>query len=155
MILRSVLVIAALAATPLLRAQDSGVTALELKPSANAATPLAYEKNELTCKAGAKVKLTVNNTGGVIPQPHNVVICKVGTDAKVVAAAMGMLTDPKGMEKAYVPESTDIIAHTKFAQPGASESVEFTAPMDPGDYPFFCTFPGHAAMMKGILKITQ
>ncbi len=149
------LAIIALASTSLLRAQDAGVVNLELKPSTNAATPLSYEKNELTCKAGSKVKLTVNNNGGAVPQPHNVVVCKVGADAKVLAAAMGMLADPQGMAKAYVPDSPDIIAHTKFAQPGMSESVEFTAPMDPGDYPFFCTFPGHAVMMKGILKITQ
>ena len=144
----------ALAVSPLLRAQEAPVN-LELKPSTNVATPLAYEKNDLTCKAGAKVKLIMNNNGGAVPQVHNVVLCKVGTDAKVLGLAMGMLTDPKGMDKAYVPESPDVIAHTKFAQPGQTLSVEFTAPMDPGDYPFFCTFPGHATMMKGILKVTQ
>jgi azurin len=155
MIHRIAILLAALVAAPLLRAQDAGVTPLELKPSTNPATPLAYDKNELTCKAGAKVKLTMNNTGSAVPQPHNIVLCKVGADSKVMAAAMALLTDPKGMEKAYVPESPDVIAHTKFAQPGATESVEFTAPMDPGDYPFFCTFPGHAVMMKGVLKVTQ
>jgi azurin len=150
---RIALLVIALAAATTVRAQDA--TALELKPSPNAATPLSYDKAELTCKAGAKVKVTMNNNGGAVPQPHNFVLCKVGTDSKVMAAAMTMLTDPKGMEKSYVPESPDILAHTKFAQPGQAESVEFTAPMDPGDYPFFCTFPGHAALMKGVLKVTQ
>jgi len=146
------LVIALAAAISSVRAQDA--TVLELKPSPNIATPLAYDKTELTCKVGAKVKVTMNNNGGAVPQPHNFVLCKVGADAKVMAAAMTMLTDPKGMEKAYVPESPDIIAHTVFAQPGQSQSVEFTAPMEPGSYPYFCTFPGHAAMMKGVLKVT-
>lgn len=150
---RIAFLIVALAAAPLLRAQD--VTALELKPSANPATPLAYDKNELTCKAGAKLKVTINNTGSAVPQPHNFVLCKVGADSKVMAAAMALLTDPKGMEKAYVPSTPDVIAFTKFAQPGAAESVEFIAPLDPGDYPYFCTFPGHAVMMKGVLKVTQ
>lgn len=150
---RIALLVIAMAASTIVRAQDASV--LELKPSPNVATPLAYDKTELTCKAGAKVKLVMNNNGGAVPQPHNIVLCKVGTDAKVMAAAMAMLTDPKGMEKAYVPESPDIIAHTKFAQPGQTESAEFTAPMDPGDYPFFCTFPGHSALMKGVLKVTQ
>lgn len=149
------LTIIALSVTPLTRAQDAGAASLELKPSTNAATPLAYETNELTCKAAAKVKVTVNNVGGVVPQPHNFVLCKVGADAKVLAAAMGMLTDPQGMAKSYVPDSTDIIAHTKFAQPGQAESVEFIAPTDAGDYPFFCTFPGHAVLMKGVLKVTK
>lgn len=132
-------------------AQDA--TVIELKPSTNIATPLAYDKSDFTAKAGAKIKLVMNNNGGAAPQPHNVVLCKPGTADKVVAAAMGMLTDPNGMAKAYVPESTDIIAHTKFAQPGQTESVEVTLPAEAGDYPFFCTFPGHAAIMKGILKV--
>ena len=151
---RIALLLAALAFTPVLNAQDTTV-ALELKPSTNPATPLAYDKTELTVKAGAKAKLVMNNTGSAVPQPHNIVLCKVGTDSKVMAAAMTMLTDPKGMEKAYVPESPDVIAFTKFAQPGQTAEAEFTAPMDPGDYPFFCTFPGHAVMMKGVLKVTQ
>jgi azurin len=145
---------ALIASTSLLSAQDAAVVALELKPSTDASMPLAYTTKELTCKAGSKVKLTVNNTGGVLPQPHNVVLCKPGTDNKVMAASMTMMTDPKGMEKAYIPESTDILAFTKFAQPNMSESVEFTAPNEAGDYPFFCTFPGHSAIMKGVLKIT-
>ena len=65
-----------------------------------------------------------------------------------------MMTDVTGMAKSYVPTSTDIIAHTAFAQIGQSQSVEFAAPSEPGDYPFFCTFPGHAMLMKGVLKVT-
>jgi len=133
-------------------AQDAA-TIIELKPSTNIATPLAYDKTEFTAKAGAKIKLVMNNNGGAAPQPHNVVLCKPGTMDKVVGAAMGMLTDPNGMAKAYVPESPDIIAFTKFAQPGGTESVEVTLPAEAGDYQFFCTFPGHAAIMKGILKV--
>jgi azurin len=148
----AILAVALVASASAVRAQD--VTTLELKPSPNVATPLAYDKTELTCKVGAKVKLVMSNNGAAVPQPHNIVVTKIGADAKVLAASMAMLTDPKGMDKAYVPESTDILAHTKFAQPGQTESVEFTAPMEPGDYPFFCTFPGHAALMKGVLKVT-
>jgi azurin len=150
--IRSIALAVAIASS--LAAQDAAVSVLELKPSTNTATPLAYESNQLTCKVGAKAKLVMNNTGGAIPQPHNIVLCKIGTDAKVMGAAMGMLTDPKGMDKAYVPESPDILAYTLFAQPGATAEKEFVAPTEPGDYPFFCTFPGHAVMMKGVLKVT-
>ncbi len=161
MIRRSALALATLSAFLVLQAQDAGVVEIELKPSTNITAPLSYAKSEFTCKAGAKVKLTMNNNGGVVPQPHNVVLCKVGADAKVLAASMTMLSDPKGKDKSYVPESPDIIAFVPLAEPPAGDkpgeikSVEFTAPMDPGDYPFFCTFPGHATMMKGILKVTQ
>lgn len=129
--------------------------AIELKPSANASTPLAYDKTEFTIKAGQKVKVTLNNSGGILPQPHNFILMKPGTLDKVGALANAMLSDPKAMEKSYIPESTDILAHTKLVQPGTSDSVEFTAPAEAGDYPFACTFPGHWLLMRGIIKVTK
>jgi azurin len=133
-------------------AQDA--TTIELTPSKDATKPLAYDKSEFTAKAGTKIKLVINNSGGAIPQPHNVVLCKPGTDGKVSAASMAMLTDPTAMAKAYVPASPDILASTVFAQPGQTQSVEVQLPAEAGDYPFFCTFPGHSMIMKGILKVT-
>lgn len=129
--------------------------ALELKPSANPASPLAYDKAELTCKAGQKVKVTLNNNGGILPQPHNFILMKPGTLDKVGALANAMLSDPKAMDKSYIPESPDIIASMKLVQPGQTGSVEFTAPAEAGDYPYACTFPGHWLLMRGILKVTK
>lgn len=134
-------------------AQD--VTAIELKPSANPASPLSYDKTELTCKAGAKVKLTLTNAGGILPQPHNFLLMKVGTLDKVGALANAMLSDPKAMDKSYIPESPDVLASMKLVQPGQTGSVEFTAPAEAGDYPYACTFPGHWLLMRGILKVTK
>ena len=31
-------------------------------------------------------------------------------------------------------------------------AIEFTAPAA-GDYPYMCTFPGHGAIMKGVMKV--
>lgn len=134
-------------------AQD--VAALELKPSANPASPLSYDKAELTVKAGQKVKLTLNNAGGILPQPHNFVLMKPGTLDKVGALANAMLSDPKAMDKSYIPESPDILTSMKLVQPGQTGSVEFTAPADAGDYPFACTFPGHWLLMRGVIKVTK
>jgi azurin len=144
-------ILTAVAISTLASGQD--VTAIELTPSKDATKPLAYDKTEFTAKAGSKIKLTMNNTGSAVPQPHNVVLCKPGTESKVSAASMSMLTDPAGMAKAYVPASPDILASTVFAQPGQTQSVEVTLPAEPGDYPFFCTFPGHSMIMKGVLKV--
>lgn len=134
-------------------AQD--VAALELKPSANPASPLSYDKAELTAKAGQKVKVTLNNSGGILPQPHNFILMKPGTLDKVGALANAMLSDPKAMDKSYIPESPDVITSMKLVQPGQSGSVEFTAPAEPGDYPYACTFPGHWLLMRGVLKVTK
>jgi len=143
----------ALGISPAAPAQE--VVALELKPSTNPASPLAYDKTELTMKAGQKIKLTLNNTGGILPQPHNFLLLKQGTLDKVGALANAMLSDPKGMEKSYIPESPDIIVSIKLVQPGQSDSIEFTAPAEAGDYPYACTFPGHWLLMRGVVKVTK
>ena len=131
------------------------VVALELKPSANPAAPLSYDKTELTLKAGQKVKLTLNNAGGILPQPHNFLLLKPGTLDKVGALANAMLSDPKGMDKSYIPESPDILVSMKLVQPGQTGTLEFTAPAEAGDYPFACTFPGHWLLMRGVIKVTK
>ena len=68
-----------------------------------------------------------------------------------------MLADPQGMAKSYIPEAAkpDIIANTKLVQPNQSETIEFTAPADAGDYPYICTFPGHWMLMRGVMHVTK
>jgi azurin len=134
-------------------AQDAGVAVIELKP--HPSNPLGYDKTDLTVKPGQKVKLTLNNTGSIAPQPHNFLLIKPGKDMAVGAQANAMMTDPQGMAKSYIPEAAkdDIIAHTKLVQPNTSETIEFTAPAEAGDYPYMCTFPGHWLLMKGVMHI--
>lgn len=146
---------AVLAFASLSSAQDAEVATLELKP--HATNPLGYDKTDLTVKAGQKVKLTLNNTGSIAPQPHNFLLIKPGKDQAVGAQANAMMTDPQAMSKSYIPDASkdDIIAHTKLVQPNSTETVEFTAPAEAGDYPYMCTFPGHWLLMKGVLHITK
>ena len=53
-----------------------------------------------------------------------------------------------------LPDSVkgDVIAATKLLGPAESETISFTAP-EPGDYEYVCTFPGHFAMMRGIMNV--
>jgi azurin len=135
-------------------AQEGDVAVIELKP--HASNPLGYDKTDLTVKAGQKVKLTLNNTGSIAPQPHNFLLIKPGKDQVVGNQANAMLTDPQAMAKHYIPDAAkdDIIAHTKLVQPNGTDTVEFTAPTEPGDYPYLCTFPGHWLLMKGVMHVT-
>jgi azurin len=150
---------AAAAATPAAAAAVSAAPATpaasgpvaEVKIGVNPANPLGYDTNEFTVKSGQAVKLTFNNAHPV-PQPHNVVIGKVGTKEKLFAAAMQMAVDPQGMAKGYIPDSPDVLFHTKLVMPNTSETIEFTAPAA-GNYPYLCTFPGHGAIMNGIMKV--
>jgi azurin len=52
-----------------------------------------------------------------------------------------------------VPDSADVLFHTSVVQPETSDTIYFIAPSTPGDYDFICSFPGHAALMKGILRV--
>ena len=114
--------------------------------------PLQFVEKELTAVAGGPIVLTFNNPDAL---QHNWVLCKVGTLDAVAALAMGMMAkDAAGaMASGFIPETDDILAYSKLLNLGESDTFQFTAPAEPGDYPYLCTFPGHI-MMRGVLKIT-
>ena len=100
-------------------------------------------------KAGARVRLIFRNSDDML---HNFVLCAPGKGQAVGAAAMTFGLD--GAEKNYVPDSADVLFHTALTQPSATDTIFFTAPTTPGDYEFICSFPGHAMLMKGVLRVT-
>ena len=60
-----------------------------------------------------------------------------------------------GESMSFVPNSTDVIAHTTILQPESTETIYFTVPNKLGNYDFVCTFPGHSILMKGIMRVTK
>ncbi|MBB5034968.1 plastocyanin/azurin family copper-binding protein [Prosthecobacter vanneervenii] len=133
------------AAAPAAAPAAAAVLEITIKP--DPANPLAYDTKTIAAKAGQKIKLTFNNTHPTLPQPHNIVIGKAGTKDKMMGIATSAMTL---VDKGYIPDSPEILAHTSLLQPGKSETIEFTVPAA-GEYPFFCTFPGHVALMNGVL----
>lgn len=131
-------------------AAPATVAEITIKP--DTANPLAYDTKEFKVKAGQKVKLIFNNVHPAVPQPHNIVIAKAGSKDKLLGLAMQMATAPDGMAKGFIPEAPEILFHTKLLQPNQSETLEFTAPAA-GEYPYMCTFPGHGAIMNGVMKV--
>ena len=82
---------------------------------------------------------------------HNVVISTMADMQAVLSDGMGA-----GVAGDYVKAGdTRIVAHTKLLGGGESTSVTFDTSKikDGGPYEFFCSFPGHAAMMKGSISI--
>lgn len=106
---------------------------------------LLFDQTTFTVKAGEKVKLTLNNTSGM---QHNWVLVAPGTADKVAQDSIAA-----GAAKGWLALGPSVLAHTKLVDPKKSDTIEFTAPTKPGDYPFVCTFPGHAMTMRGILKV--
>lgn len=103
---------------------------------------------------GKIIKLTFKNIGSIpkIAMGHNLVVLNKGVDAlafgQKVLASGGSATNA-------LPKSLlgDVIAHTKLLGPGESETISFTAPKESGDYQYVCTFPGHFAMMRGLMEV--
>lgn len=110
---------------------------------------LAYNNVALTAKAGEKVSVTFKNNSTA--QSHNFLLVNGGDD---VATAVDEAAAEAGDAAGYVPaDATNIIAHSALLAPGASETVEFTAPAA-GTYTFICTYPGHyGGGMKGVLTV--
>ena len=82
---------------------------------------------------------------------HNFVLLKKASEAKGVVGKCESARDTEFIAAAVKPQ---LIAYTKLIGPGETAEVTFTAPAQPGDYLFVCTFPGHFAMgMKGTLTV--
>ena len=78
---------------------------------------------------------------------HNVVITKADDRQAVATDATSA-----GPANDYIkPDDDRVIAHTKMIGGGEKDSVTFkTADLEEGgDYEFFCSFPGHWAIMNG------
>ncbi len=111
---------------------------------------LKFDLSEVEVPAGSKVQLVFNNNDDML---HNLVIVKPGKGDAVGKLAMDMGLN--GSQLAYVPASADVLFNTCLLQPETSQRIYFTAPEKPGNYPYVCTFPGHYAVMKGIMKVVK
>lgn len=114
---------------------------------------MQFDLKTFEAKAGENVELTFKNIGKIpkIAMGHNLVILKKG----VSAIAFGQKAMGAGANATNaLPDSVkgDTIAATKLLGPAESETITFTAP-DAGDYEYVCTFPGHFAMMRGVMKV--
>jgi azurin len=102
---------------------------------------------------GQKVVLSFKHIGQLpaVAMGHNVVILKAGTAVPAFATKCAPAKDT-----AYIPQDEEskkeVIAHTKMLGGGESDEITFTAPA-PGEYPFICSFPGHFAIMQGVMTV--
>ena len=111
---------------------------------------LKYNLSEFVVEAGKPVSINFENTDFM---QHNMVIVQKGQKEKVGAAADKLAADPAGAEKNYVPEMAEVLFATAIVNPEESVTLRFTAPTEPGEYPFICTFPGHWRIMQGVMKV--
>lgn len=111
---------------------------------------MKFDLKEFTVTAGKQVVLILENPDAM---QHNLVIGKPKSLEIIGAAADKMITAKDGAEKNYVPAVPQIIANTPLVNPDQTYRLIFTAPAQPGEYPFVCTFPGHWRIMNGVMKV--
>jgi azurin len=113
---------------------------------------MKFDKDAIAVGADCtEVEIKLKHTG-TLPKAamgHNVVLTQ-SADFQAVTTA-GVTSGP---DQNYVPKGDKrVIASTKLVGGGESTSVKFptTKLKKGGDYVFFCSFPGHWAVMKGKL----
>ena len=115
---------------------------------------MQFDVKEFSVKAGAKVELTFKNIGKLpkLAMGHNLVILKEEVSPlKFGQKIMGMGASPTNpLPKESLEE---VIAATKLLGPGETEKLTFTAPKQAGLYQFLCSFPGHYAIMRGVMVV--
>jgi azurin len=139
--------------TLLLAAFISNASAQDAKIEITGNDQMQYNIKAFEVTEGQKVVLSFKHIGQLpaIAMGHNVVILKSGTAVPAFATKCAPAKDT-----GYIPQDEEskkqIVAHTKMLGGGESEEITFTAPAA-GDYPFICSFPGHFAIMQGVMTV--
>jgi azurin len=119
-----------------------------------ATAAMAFNVKEIavpkTCK---EITLNLKNTGTMAKamMGHNLVISKTSDMQAVVTDGMAA-----GLNNNYVkPKDARVVGHTVVIGGGESTSVKIKLTnIKPSDaYSFFCSFPGHSGVMKGLFKL--
>ena len=113
---------------------------------------MQYNVDSITVPSSC-TQFTINlkhvGTMPITAMGHNVVVSKESDMAGIAADGMGV--SPEHVKDG----DTRVIAHTKMLGGGESASVSFDVAKirDGGPYVFFCSFPGHLALMKGSIQV--
>ena len=111
---------------------------------------MRYDRRRFAVAPGMPVKIVFTNPDAM---DHNLVITRPGAKSEVAMAAMMLGAD--GVKRDWLPDSKKILAASKLLSIGETDTLEFTAPTEPGAYDYVCTFPGHWMLMNGIMQVVD
>jgi putative heme-binding domain-containing protein len=111
---------------------------------------MLYDKNLLVVEAGKPVQLTLQNDDAM---QHNLVIVAPGAVEEIGKAAEKLTPEPDANGRLYIPDSSKVLHATKILNSGERAKLSFDAPIEPDDYGYVCTFPGHWMRMRGTLRV--
>lgn len=147
-IMSSALLLGAVMVTPQISAAADGCDI-----TIDATDAMTYSSKEIAIKKSCKTfNITLNHVGklGKNIMGHNLVITKEADQKAVLEDG-----SKAGAAGEYVKANdARIVAHTKLISGGEQAATQLTlAKLDTkANYVFFCSFPGHAFMMKGVIK---
>lgn len=113
---------------------------------------MLYSQRWFAAEAGKPVQVNFQNTDTM---PHNFVLLKPGALEEIGTAAESMQPSTDPAVKQFVPVSTKVLASMQLVQPNQAGRVSFTAPAEPGEYPYVCTYPGHWRRMYGVMVVVK
>jgi len=117
----------------------------------NGSDLMKYDMAEIKVDASCgEFKLVLNHSGKLPANimGHNVVVVK-DSDFQTVIGSINMA---HGAEEGYLPSDGPVLLKTGLIGGGETTTVTVSTDgfMPGGSYTFFCSFPGHYAMMKGV-----
>ncbi len=141
--------------TAALAFSGSFVYAADCSVDLKANDAMQFDLKEMTVPKSCKeftIRLTHTGTLPVTTMGHNVVVAKA-------ADKMGIATDGiTARDNNYIKVGdARVLAASKVIGGGESTSVTFSTVglVKGGDYDFFCSFPGHVALMSGKVIVTD
>ena len=111
---------------------------------------MRYDTRFFAVEAGRPVQIVLHNEDLM---PHNFVITAPGALQEVAIAGALLTQNPGGTP--YVPKSDKVLHFTDMVQPHQQARLTFTAPTEPGEYPYVCTFPRHWMRMYGVMIVVD
>jgi putative heme-binding domain-containing protein len=111
---------------------------------------MRYDRTAFAVEPEMKVRIEFSNPDAM---DHNMIMVQPGAAADVAMAAMMLGAD--GIEKAWTPDSDQILWASKLLSVEESDTIEFVAPKELGEYDYICTYPGHWQLMRGVMHVVE
>jgi putative heme-binding domain-containing protein len=113
---------------------------------------MLFDKTLIVVEPGKPVEIILKNDDAM---QHNLVVVASGALEEIGQAAEKMAPQPDAFLRLYVPDSPKVLFATKLLDPGQQTKLAFTAPAQPGEYPYLCSYPGHWRRMTGTLAVVN
>jgi azurin len=113
---------------------------------------LRFDTTEFTVHTGEAIEIVLVNPDLM---PHNLLITAPGALERVALKAEAMAATADGFAKGFVPDTPDVLQATPLVNQSETARLRLSAPSNPGDYPFVCTFPGHWRTMNGVMHVAK